>query len=130
MRKLATYLLLYVAVYAGWGVLSPFLPAVLALRGVTAEQIGLLLAIGIAVRLVSTPTARIRADRLQVPRQEIAALLAAAAVIGIGRPRGSRPRRSACSGRSPLPPKWWCSSFSVAHCSVASDPLGFAPSLR
>ena len=57
MPALTAYLLLYTALYAGWGVLSPFLPAVLAGRGATAEQIGLLLAAGIAMRLVSTPLA-------------------------------------------------------------------------
>jgi MFS transporter, PPP family, 3-phenylpropionic acid transporter len=41
MPGLAAYLFLYVALYAGWGVLSPFLPAVLARRGATAEPIGL-----------------------------------------------------------------------------------------
>jgi PPP family 3-phenylpropionic acid transporter len=84
VRGLATYLLLYVALYAGWGVLSPFLPTVLALRGATPQQIGLLLAAGVAVRLVSTPAAGILADRLQAPRQLLAVLLAAAAVLGIG----------------------------------------------
>lgn len=81
---MATYLLLYVALYAGWGALSPFLPAVLAARGASAEQIGLLLATGIAVRLVATPAAGVLADRLQAPRQVLAVLLAVAAVLGIG----------------------------------------------
>ena len=56
-RGFAAYLLLYGVLYGGWGVLSPFLPAVLAERGATAEQIGLLLGLGIGARLVSMPLA-------------------------------------------------------------------------
>ncbi len=84
MPGLAAYLLLYVALYAGWGVLSPFLPAVLAGRGASSEQIGVLLAAGIAVRLISTPLAGVLADRLGAPRQVLAALLLAAAALGPG----------------------------------------------
>jgi PPP family 3-phenylpropionic acid transporter len=84
MPGLAAYLFLYIALYAGWGVLSPFLPAVLAQRGATAQQIGLLLAAGIAVRLISTPAAGILADRLGAPRQVLAVLLLAAAALGLG----------------------------------------------
>jgi PPP family 3-phenylpropionic acid transporter len=82
--SLPYYVFLYLVLYAGWGVLSPFFPTVLAVRGATADQIGLLLAAGVAVRLVSAPAAGILADRLQAPRQELAALLAAAAVLGLG----------------------------------------------
>ncbi len=84
MRVATAYLLLYVALYAGWGVLSPFLPAVLAARGATAEQIGLLLAAGIVVRLVAMPAAGILADRLGAPRQVLAVLLLAGAALGLG----------------------------------------------
>lgn len=81
---LPRYLLLYAALYAGWGVLSPFLPAVLAARGAAAEQIGLLLAGGIVVRLVATPAAGHLADRLGAPRQVLAGLLLASAGLGLG----------------------------------------------
>jgi MFS transporter, PPP family, 3-phenylpropionic acid transporter len=80
----APYLILYVLLYAGWGVLSPFLPAVLAARGAGPEQIGLLLAAGIAARLVSMPAAGAFADRLGRPREVLAALLLAAAMLGLG----------------------------------------------
>jgi PPP family 3-phenylpropionic acid transporter len=80
----APYLILYVLLYAGWGVLSPFLPAVLAAQGAGPEQIGLLLAAGIAARLVSMPAAGALADRLGRPREVLAALLLAAAVLGLG----------------------------------------------
>ena len=81
---LRRYLLLYATLYAGWGVLSPFLPAVLAARGASAEEIGLLLAAGIAVRLVTTPALGALADRLAAPRQVLAALLLASAALGLG----------------------------------------------
>jgi len=81
---LPRYLLLYAMLYAGWGVLSPFLPAVLAKRGATAEEIGLLLAAGIVVRLVATPATGNLADRLAAPRQVLAALFLAAAALGLG----------------------------------------------
>lgn len=84
MRVATAYLLLYVALYAGWGVLSPFLPAVLAARSATAEQIGLLLAAGIVVRLVAMPAAGVLADRLGAPRQVLAVLLLAGAALGLG----------------------------------------------
>ena len=84
MRALPAYLFLYAALYAGWGVLSPFLPAVLAERGATAEQIGVLLASGIAARLLSMPLAGALADRLGAPRAVLAALLLAGAASGLG----------------------------------------------
>ena len=80
----AAYLLLYAALYAGWGVLSPFLPAVLAERGATAEEIGLLLAAGITVRLVATPAIGMLADRLGAPREVLVVLLLVAAALGPG----------------------------------------------
>jgi MFS transporter, PPP family, 3-phenylpropionic acid transporter len=81
---LPRYLLLYVALYAGWGVLSPFLSAVLHARGATAEEIGLMLAAGVVVRLVATPAAGALADRLGAPRGVLAALLLASAALGLG----------------------------------------------
>ena len=83
MRALPAYLLLYTALYGGWGVLSPFLPAVLAERGATAEGIGVLLALGIAARLVSMPAAGALADRLGAPRLVLAVLLLAGAALGL-----------------------------------------------
>ncbi len=78
------FLFLYAVLYGGWGVLSPFLPAVLAERGATAEGIGLLLAAGVAARLVSMPVAGALADRLGAPRAVLAALLLAGAALGLG----------------------------------------------
>lgn len=84
MGALPAYLLLYLALYGGWGVLTPFLPAVLAERGATAEGIGLMLGLGVAVRLVSMPLAGALADRLGAPRAVLAALALAGAGSAIG----------------------------------------------
>jgi PPP family 3-phenylpropionic acid transporter len=81
---LARYLLLYGALYAGWGVLSPFLPAVLAGQGAGTEQIGLLLAAALAMRLAAMPVVGLLADRLQAPRPILAALLLGAAALACG----------------------------------------------
>nr|WP_246526461.1 MFS transporter [Plastoroseomonas hellenica] len=83
-RHLAAYLLLYGALYCGWGVLSPFLPAVLAWQGASPGEIGLLLAAGMVARLASIPAAGLVADRHNATRQVLAGLLAAAAMLGIG----------------------------------------------
>jgi PPP family 3-phenylpropionic acid transporter len=84
MRGSAAYVFLYAVLYGGWGVLSPFLPAVLAERGADAEQIGLLLGVGIAARLVSMPVAGALADWVEAPRQVLAVLLLASAALGLG----------------------------------------------
>ena len=84
MRGSAAYVFLYAVLYGGWGVLSPFLPAVLAERGADAEQIGLLLGVGIAARLVSMPVAGAIAGRVGAPRQILAVLLLASAALGLG----------------------------------------------
>lgn len=80
----SAYLGLFVLLFLGWGVLSPFLPAVLAAQGATAPEIGLLLGLGVVVRLVAMPVAGRLADRWQAPRQVLAGLLAGAALCALG----------------------------------------------
>jgi PPP family 3-phenylpropionic acid transporter len=46
---------LYTALYAAFGVISPFLPVFLSDRGLAAEQIAAVMASGMAVRLLSGP---------------------------------------------------------------------------
>src|SRR5215510_5186681 len=53
---------LYVAMYAAFGVISPFLPRFLQSRGLTPEQIGIFFGAGTAVRLLSAPAAGRIAD--------------------------------------------------------------------
>ncbi|TDH62808.1 MFS transporter [Dankookia rubra] len=77
---LPRYLLLFVLLFLGWGVLSPFLPAVLALQGASASEVGLLLGMGTALRLFAMPVAGAVADRTGAPRQVLALALLGAAV--------------------------------------------------
>jgi PPP family 3-phenylpropionic acid transporter len=80
---LGAYLFLYIALYAGWGALSPFLPAVLAHRGANSEEVGALLAVAMVLRLVAIPATGVLADRLGATRQVLAVLLVAAAGLAI-----------------------------------------------
>lgn len=54
-KALSTYLVLYVALYLAYGTESAFLPAFLHDHGLSAEQLGLLLAIGTTVRIIAGP---------------------------------------------------------------------------
>lgn len=83
-KNLLRYVLLYLVLYAGWGVLTPFLPAVLLLQGANPTQIGVILSAAIAVRLVATPAVGIMSDRLRMRRQVLAVQLGAAAVVALG----------------------------------------------
>jgi MFS transporter, PPP family, 3-phenylpropionic acid transporter len=51
----AKFVALYAAMYCAFGVVSPFLPAYLGDRGLTAQQIALVVGLGTAVRLASGP---------------------------------------------------------------------------
>lgn len=77
------YVLLFSLIYSGWGVLSPFLPTVMAHQGATAEDIGLLLAVAMLVRLLSIPMLGLVADRFAAPRRVLGCLLLAAAVLAL-----------------------------------------------
>jgi MFS transporter, PPP family, 3-phenylpropionic acid transporter len=52
---LARFVILYAALYAGFGVVSPFLPAYFEDRGLAPRQIALVIGLGTVVRLVSAP---------------------------------------------------------------------------
>jgi hypothetical protein len=51
------FLILYGALYAGFGVQSPYLPSLLETRNLTLEAIATVLAAGTAIR-TTTPTSR------------------------------------------------------------------------
>lgn len=89
-KALPRYLLLFALIFLGWGVLSPFLPAVLTLQGATPVEVGLLLGMGTALRLLAMPLAGAVADRTGTPREVLAmALLGAAlSVLCYGWARG------------------------------------------
>jgi PPP family 3-phenylpropionic acid transporter len=75
---------LYAAMYAAYGVASPFLPAFVSERGLSPEQLGLALALGTGVRLVSAPLAGRIGDLLQALRVMLVVSIAAAAFVTLG----------------------------------------------
>lgn len=76
---LPAYLALFAALYGGFGVQSPYLPALLQAHGLAAGLIGTALAAGTAVRLAAGPAAARIADRSRALRPVFAACAAAAA---------------------------------------------------
>jgi MFS family permease len=76
-------MILYSALFSAFGLASPFLPAFLAGRGLDSEQVGFVLGLATATRLVCGPIAGRLADRLQAFRAEIAvcAILAASGAL-------------------------------------------------
>src|SRR5450755_1800896 len=70
--------------YAGFGVASPFLPILLQTRGLRSEEIGLILALSTAVRLVSGPLAGRAADFLDALRGVFASFAVAGALAAFG----------------------------------------------
>jgi PPP family 3-phenylpropionic acid transporter len=81
---LPRFLLLYAAMYAAFGVASPFLPALVHARGVPAAQLGLVLSAGTAVRLLTAPLAGRLGDRIQGLRVVLVVCLGLAAVVTLG----------------------------------------------
>lgn len=81
---LRSFILLYVLMYAAFGVASPFWPRFFETRGMSPEQIGLLLGLGTIVRLIAGPVAARVADRLQQLRGVLAAAAALAACLAFG----------------------------------------------
>jgi PPP family 3-phenylpropionic acid transporter len=75
------FVVLYAAIYGAYGVASPFLPAFLDSRGVSAQMLGFVLAAGTAARLVAAPLAGRMGDRLRSLRGMLVASAALAAVV-------------------------------------------------
>ncbi len=78
------FLSLYAALYAGFGVQSPYLPILLDSRHLSPETIALALAAGTAMRLMAAPAVARLADRFDAPRAILALCSAAAGLIGLG----------------------------------------------
>jgi MFS transporter, PPP family, 3-phenylpropionic acid transporter len=78
---LTRFILLYAAMYAAFGVASPFLPAFLSARGLAPEQLGLVLGAGTAVRLLTAPLAGRIGDLIQALRVVLAVCTALAASV-------------------------------------------------
>ncbi|MFO1026804.1 MAG: MFS transporter [Acetobacteraceae bacterium] len=78
---LPRFLALYGALFLAFGVSSPFLAAFLSEKGMSSEAIGLALAAGTAIRIVSGPAGGRAADVLRAPRAVLVALAGCAAVV-------------------------------------------------
>src|SRR5271155_2857297 len=78
------FLLLYGAMFAAFGVASPFLPALLHERGLDPSKIGAVLAAGTAIRLITGPVISRLADRFGTHKRTLVVLLAMAAVVAFG----------------------------------------------
>jgi PPP family 3-phenylpropionic acid transporter len=81
---LARFVLLYAAMYAAYGVASPFLPAFVSSRGIAPEELGLVLGAGTAVRLVSAPLAGRLGDLFGALRTVLVLCIALAAFTTLG----------------------------------------------
>lgn len=80
---LPRFLLVYAALYAGYGLTTPFLPALLVERGLSPEEVGLVLAAGTGIRLAAGPLAGRIADRLGAGRGVLAACAALSAASAL-----------------------------------------------
>jgi MFS family permease len=72
------------ALYAAFGVQSPYLPSLLDSHGLPPEAIALVLAAGTAIRLAAGPAAGHLADRLDAPKAVLIVCSAAAGLIALG----------------------------------------------
>jgi PPP family 3-phenylpropionic acid transporter len=72
------------ALYAAFGVQSPYLPSLLDSHGLPPETIALVLAAGTVIRLVAGPAAGHLADRLDAPKAVLIVCSAAAGLIALG----------------------------------------------
>jgi PPP family 3-phenylpropionic acid transporter len=84
VRPLHRFIVLYAAMYAGYGVASPFLPAFVSAHGVTPQELGFVLGTATATRLASTPLFGRAADRLRALRIVLALTAAVGAAVTLG----------------------------------------------
>ena len=84
LTPLLSFLVLYAVLYAAFGAASPFLPALIEDHGIAPEQIGMLLAAGTAIRLISAPIAGRIADRTRALRLTLAICAIGTALAALG----------------------------------------------
>jgi hypothetical protein len=77
------YIALYAALYAAFGAASPFWPKYFETRALTPEQIGIILAAALLVRLLAGPLVGMFADFLQSLRFALAACAGLAAATAV-----------------------------------------------
>ncbi len=83
MSALGRFLAFYSAMFAAFGVASPFLPGLLQQDGLGPEQLSVVLATGAAVRLVSGPLGGRLADRTGRAPAVLTAFTAASSVLAL-----------------------------------------------
>jgi PPP family 3-phenylpropionic acid transporter len=81
--ELPRFLAFYMALFAAFGVSSPYLPGLLQQGGLEPGQLGVVLAGGTAIRLVAGPIGGRLADRTGRPRLVLAALTGLAALVAL-----------------------------------------------
>lgn len=81
---LIRFVWLYCALYMAFGTSSPFLPSLLASRGIEPEQLGVIFATATATRLLAAPIAARLADRFGALRFVLATCAVAAAAATLG----------------------------------------------
>jgi PPP family 3-phenylpropionic acid transporter len=84
LNPLLALLALYVALYSAFGVASPFWPYFFETRGLTAQELGVLLGIGTVVRLVAGPPFARFADLHSALRAVLAICIIASAIMAVG----------------------------------------------
>jgi PPP family 3-phenylpropionic acid transporter len=109
------FLALYIALFAAFGVASPFLAAFLAERGLRPEALGMVLAAGTGIRLLAGPLGGRLADRLGSPRWVLTGYATAAALVAFG--------------YVPAAGFWPLLLVSVAHASVLAPIVPLADAL-
>jgi MFS transporter, PPP family, 3-phenylpropionic acid transporter len=77
------FVILYAAMYAAFGAVSPFLPAYFGDRGLTAQQIAFVIGIANVVRIVSAPLIGRLADRRRAWRGTLAVCLTGAGALAL-----------------------------------------------
>jgi MFS transporter, PPP family, 3-phenylpropionic acid transporter len=82
--RLIPFIVLYAALYASFGMVSPFLPVLLERRELHPNEIGLILALSTAIRLLSGPAAGRIADVFNALRAVFACCALAAAATAFG----------------------------------------------
>ena len=83
LSPLAKFVALYTALYSAFGVVSPFLPAYFGSRGLSGQQIAVVIGVGTALRLVSGPLVGRLADRQRTWRSALSICAGGAGAVAI-----------------------------------------------
>jgi MFS transporter, PPP family, 3-phenylpropionic acid transporter len=84
LSPLPAFLVLYATMYAAFGAASPFWPRYFEARGLTPEELGVLLGLGTAVRLIAGPLAGRIADIHGALRAILAVCIVTAVAAALG----------------------------------------------